>query len=52
MHFGYWCCSMASRQVFEVPPTSVGGSLFSIGVCSRGADTQKVNNWAVLAFLH
>ncbi|KAK3154093.1 hypothetical protein QOZ80_2BG0185880 [Eleusine coracana subsp. coracana] len=35
------CCSMASRQVFEVPPASVGGSLYSIGVCSRGTDTQK-----------
>ncbi|WVZ75446.1 hypothetical protein U9M48_023496 [Paspalum notatum var. saurae] len=35
------CCSMASRQVFEVPPNSVGGSLYSIGVCSRGADTHK-----------
>ncbi|KAL6634351.1 hypothetical protein ACP70R_027022 [Stipagrostis hirtigluma subsp. patula] len=32
---------MASRQVFEVPSSSVGGSLHSIGVCSRGADTQK-----------
>ncbi|XP_062219043.1 uncharacterized protein LOC133918926 [Phragmites australis] len=35
------CCSMASRQVFEVPSNSVGGSLYSIGVCSRGSDTQK-----------
>jgi len=35
------CCSMASRQVFEVPPTSVGGSPYSIGVCSRGGDTHK-----------
>jgi len=43
---------MASRQVFEVPPTSVGGSLYSIGVCSRGADTKKVNDGALLAFLH
>jgi hypothetical protein len=41
---------MASRQVFEVPPTSVGGSLYSIGVCSRGADMKKVNDGALLAF--
>uniref|UniRef100_A0ACD5YZI2 Uncharacterized protein n=1 Tax=Avena sativa TaxID=4498 RepID=A0ACD5YZI2_AVESA len=34
------CCSMASRQVFEVPSTNVGGSLYSIAVCSRGADMQ------------
>jgi vacuolar protein sorting-associated protein 13A/C len=34
---------MASRQVFEVPSTSVGGSVYSIAVCSRGADMQKVN---------
>jgi vacuolar protein sorting-associated protein 13A/C len=36
------CCSMASRQVIEVPSTSVGGSLYSIAVCSRGVDMQKV----------
>ncbi|XP_062223332.1 uncharacterized protein LOC133922148 [Phragmites australis] len=35
------CCSMASQQVLEMPSTSVGGSLYSVGVCSRGADTQK-----------
>ncbi|EEC73142.1 hypothetical protein OsI_07167 [Oryza sativa Indica Group] len=35
------CCSMASRQVIEVPSTSVGGSLYSIAVCSRGVDMQK-----------
>uniref|UniRef100_A0A0D9VFX1 C2 domain-containing protein n=1 Tax=Leersia perrieri TaxID=77586 RepID=A0A0D9VFX1_9ORYZ len=35
------CCSMASRQVIEVPSTSVGGSLYSIAVCSRGLDMQK-----------
>jgi hypothetical protein len=40
---------MASRQVFEVPPTSVGGSPYSIGVCSRGADTQKVSYLVHLA---
>lgn len=33
---------MASRQVIEVPSTSVGGSLYSIAVCSRGVDMQKV----------
>ncbi|XP_015689233.1 uncharacterized protein LOC102707936 [Oryza brachyantha] len=35
------CCSMAGRQVIEVPSTSVGGSLYSIAVCSRGLDMQK-----------
>ncbi|KAM3227150.1 hypothetical protein ACQJBY_059203 [Aegilops geniculata] len=35
------CCSMASRQVFDVPSANVGGSLYSIAVCSRGADIQK-----------
>lgn len=35
------CSSMAGRQVFEVPSTSVGGSLYSIAVSSRGADIQK-----------
>jgi len=45
------CCSMASRQVFEVPPASVGGSLYSIGVCSRGGDTHKVSDWVLLHFM-
>ncbi|KAL6841988.1 hypothetical protein ACP4OV_028188 [Aristida adscensionis] len=35
------CCSMVSRQVFEVPSSCVGGSVYSIGVCSRGADPLK-----------
>ena len=43
---------MASRQVFEVPPTSVGGSLYSVAVCSRGADMQKVNYLAFLPFFN
>lgn len=47
--FDIWFCSMASRQVFEVPPTSVGGSLYSIGVCSRGGDTHKVSDWVLFA---
>ncbi|CAL5058295.1 unnamed protein product [Urochloa decumbens] len=49
------CCSMASRQIFEVPPSSVGGSLFSIGVCSRGADTQKAlesTNTLIIEFIN
>ncbi|KAM7278379.1 hypothetical protein ACFE04_005513 [Oxalis oulophora] len=32
---------MAGRQVYEVPPTSVGGSPFCIAVCFRGVDIQK-----------
>ncbi|KAJ8645273.1 hypothetical protein MRB53_007021 [Persea americana] len=35
------CSSMAGRQVFEVSPASVGGSLFSVAVCFRGMDIQK-----------
>ncbi|XP_038986983.1 uncharacterized protein LOC103722332 isoform X2 [Phoenix dactylifera] len=35
------CSSMAGRQVIEVPPTSVGGSLYAIAVSSRGVDIQK-----------
>ncbi|KAH7682946.1 Vacuolar protein sorting-associated protein 13 [Dioscorea alata] len=35
------CSSMAGRQVFEVSPTSVGGSLFSIAVSFRGIEIQK-----------
>ncbi|XP_043726204.1 uncharacterized protein LOC122672780 isoform X2 [Telopea speciosissima] len=33
--------SMSGRQVYEVPPTNVGGSQFSIAVAFRGTDTQK-----------
>ncbi|GAB4828173.1 hypothetical protein Ancab_035090 [Ancistrocladus abbreviatus] len=35
------CCSMAGKQVYEVPPANVGGSLFCIAVCFRGMDLQK-----------
>nr|DAD29104.1 TPA_asm: hypothetical protein HUJ06_030572 [Nelumbo nucifera] len=35
------CSSMAGQQVCEVPPSSIGGSPFSIAVCSRGIDIQK-----------
>ncbi|XP_074301933.1 uncharacterized protein LOC141633346 isoform X1 [Silene latifolia] len=35
------CTSMAGKQVFEVPPANVGGSLFSVAVCLRGMDIQK-----------
>lgn len=35
------CASMSGRQVFEVSPANVGGSLFSIAVCFRGVDIQK-----------
>ncbi|XP_073012998.1 uncharacterized protein [Typha latifolia] len=34
-------CSMAGRQVIEIPSTSVGGSLYAVAVCSRGVDIQK-----------
>ena len=33
---------MAGKQVCDVPPTNVGGSLFCIAVSSRGMDIQKV----------
>lgn len=35
------CSRMAGKQVFEVPPTNVGGSPSCIAVCVRGLDTQK-----------
>ncbi|XP_042516642.1 uncharacterized protein LOC122090931 isoform X2 [Macadamia integrifolia] len=35
------CASMAGRQVYVVPPTSIGGSLFSIAVAFRRVDTLK-----------
>ncbi|WOH07393.1 hypothetical protein DCAR_0726823 [Daucus carota subsp. sativus] len=35
------CSSMASKHVFEVPPTNVGGLASCIGVCARGIDSQK-----------
>ncbi|KAL5782083.1 hypothetical protein ACOSP7_007112 [Xanthoceras sorbifolium] len=33
--------SMTGRQVFEVPPTNIGGSSFCIAVCLRAMDIQK-----------
>lgn len=35
---------MASKHVFEVPPTNVGGLASCIGVCARGIDSQKVGD--------
>ncbi|XP_031479692.1 uncharacterized protein LOC116250249 isoform X3 [Nymphaea colorata] len=35
------CISMVGRQVFEVSPTNVDGSLFSIAVSYRGLTVQK-----------
>ncbi|KAA8527969.1 hypothetical protein F0562_035162 [Nyssa sinensis] len=35
------CSSMAGKQVYEVPPPSVGGSLSCIAVSVRGIDTLK-----------
>ena len=37
-------CSMAGKQVFEVPPANVGGSLCCLAVCVRGVDAKKVGN--------
>lgn len=42
-HLLMWC-SMGGKQVFEVPPTSVGGSHSCLAVCVRGVDAQKVGN--------
>jgi len=42
---------MAGKQVFEVPSANVGGSLFSIAVCMRGMDVQKVRNIHFLTYL-
>ncbi|KAL5541456.1 hypothetical protein UlMin_009166 [Ulmus minor] len=33
--------SMAGRQVFDVPPTNIGGLLFCIAISYRGLDIQK-----------
>ena len=52
MGFNIWYCSMASRQGFDVPSANVGGSLYSIAVCSRGADIQKVIYLAFLPFFN
>ncbi|ONK67151.1 uncharacterized protein A4U43_C06F16540 [Asparagus officinalis] len=35
------CSSMVGRQVFEVPPASIGGSLYAVAVSSRGTEVQK-----------
>ncbi|XP_071939359.1 uncharacterized protein [Coffea arabica] len=35
------CLSMAGKQVFEVPPANVGGSLCCLAVCVRGVDAKK-----------
>lgn len=33
---------MAAKQLYDVPPSSVGGSPFCIAVSNRGMDIQKV----------
>lgn len=38
------CCSMAGKQVYEVPSDNVGGSSSCIAVCIRGMDIQKVSD--------
>ena len=35
-------CSMAGRQVFEVPPENVGGSPYCLAVGLRGTNLKKV----------
>ncbi|PKA57778.1 hypothetical protein AXF42_Ash015155 [Apostasia shenzhenica] len=35
------CCSVSGRQVFEISPSSVGGSHLAVAVGSRGVDIQK-----------
>jgi len=35
-------CSMAGRQVFEVPPANIGGSPYCLAVGVRGIDLKKV----------
>lgn len=35
-------CSMAGRQVFEVPPANIGGSPYCLAVGIRGTDLKKV----------
>ncbi|KAI7993232.1 putative vacuolar protein sorting-associated protein 13A [Camellia lanceoleosa] len=35
------CSSMAGKQVYEVPPMNVGGSVSCLAVSVRGMDTQK-----------
>ncbi|XP_059444630.1 uncharacterized protein LOC132176414 [Corylus avellana] len=43
--------SMAGRQVYEVPPTNIGGSPFCLAVSFRGMDIQKAlessSTWVV-----
>lgn len=43
-------CSMASRQVNEVPLSNVGGSPFCIAVCSRGMDIQQVSHLLLVLY--
>ncbi|KAL0376317.1 UNVERIFIED_CONTAM: Vacuolar protein sorting-associated protein 13 [Sesamum calycinum] len=38
------CSSMANKQVYDVPPTNVGGSPFCIALSTRGMDTKKVGD--------
>ena len=35
---------MVGKQVYEVPPNNVGGSVSCVAVSIRGMDTHKVNN--------
>lgn len=44
LKFIFGQCSMAGRQVFEVPPANIGGSPFCTAVSFRGMDAQKVSH--------
>lgn len=34
---------MAGRQVFDVPPTNIGGLPFCVAISYRGLETQKAS---------
>jgi hypothetical protein len=35
------------KQVFEVPPSYIGGSPYVLAVCSRGIELQKVSSFGL-----
>ena len=43
IYFHFGCCSMAGRQVFDVPPTNIGGLPFCIAISYRGLEIQKAS---------
>ncbi|GMP92955.1 hypothetical protein CsSME_00042986 [Camellia sinensis var. sinensis] len=50
------CSSMAGKQVYDVPPMNVGGSVSCLAVSVRGMDIQKVNilyfKWVLLILFY